>query len=38
MTTGKKIEEFDGSRKIHRDTSSNNAMAKLDEQKNNGSF
>jgi len=34
----KKNEEFDESRKIHRDNSSNYARAKLDEQKNHGSF
>ena len=38
MTTGKKVEEFDGSRKIHRDNSFNDARAKLNEQKNQSSF
>jgi len=38
MTTGKKIEEFDGSRKIHGDNSFNDARDKLNEQKNHSSF
>jgi len=38
MTTRKKIEEFDESKKIHRDNASNYARDKLDEQKNQGSF
>ena len=38
MTTGKKVEEFDGSRKIHRDNSFNDARASLNEQKNQSSF
>ena len=38
MTTGKKVEEFDESRKIHRDNSFNDARANLNEQKNQSSF
>jgi hypothetical protein len=38
MTTGKKVEEFDGSRNIHRDNSFNDTRVSLNEQKNQSSF